>query len=229
MTGAKELEQFLKPAPGIQSDHPEVIALAERIAGQAQSVSERAERLFNFVRDNIRYSVMVPVSRLEDYLALSTLARGRGYCVQKSALLCALARTQGIPCRLSFADIRNQLLHGQLAQDIPDGVIYYHCFVEWRLGGRWIKSTPSFDRALSQEKGWRLVEFSPRAHAMLPDSDLAGRPHVSYLRYHGWRLGVPLDEFLATMKEKYGRQAVALWEAATALYEKNGRQGKDPQ
>lgn len=207
-------EQFLRPAPGIQSDHPEVIALARRVAGGTAAqvgVVRAARRLFYFARDQVAYSVYVPWEELEDYLALNTLARGRGFCVQKAALLCALARAAGIPARLGFADIKNHLLPEHLEDMIPDKVLYYHCFVEWRLEGNWRKATPSFDRALSEKKGWRLVEFDPAGDALLPSHDLEGRRHVQYLRYHGWREGVPLQEFIAANTAGCGQEAMDIW------------------
>ena len=194
---SEDLEQFLTPAPGIQCEHPEVLGLARGLAKGAKNDVEAARRLFDFVRDSVRYSLNVPFWELEHYLALNTLARGFGFCVQKSALLCALARALGIPARLGFADIQNHQVRGPLAELIPGGVIHYHCFLEWFVGGRWLKATPSFDRRLCQEMGWRLVEFDPRHNALLPATDLEGRPHISYLRQHGWRLGVPLEECMS--------------------------------
>jgi transglutaminase-like putative cysteine protease len=208
-----ELEEFLTPAPGIQCEHPEVRKLARELARGGKNDVEAARRLFDHVRDSVAYSVGVPVASLEDYLALNTLARGKGFCVQKSALLCALARSLGIPARLGFADIKNEKLHGFLAQSVPDGIIYHHCFTEWFVGGRWLKATTSFDRKLSERHGWRLVEFDPMADALLPATDLKGRPHVTYLAYHGWRLGVPLAEFSEVTDRRYGAGAMAAWDA----------------
>ncbi|MGD8562898.1 MAG: transglutaminase-like domain-containing protein [Desulfarculaceae bacterium] len=208
---SEDLEVFLEPAPGIQCDHQKVRDLARQVAKGASDDVEAARSLFYFVRDTVRYSVYVPFERLEDYLALNTLERGFGYCVQKGALLCALARSLGIPARLAFADIKNDLLPDHMDRLLPGGIIRFHCFLEWWLKDRWLKSTPSFDAQLSRNKGWRLVEFSASEDAMLPSQDLEGRPHVSYLAYHGWRLGVPLEEFLEVTRRCYGSEGVKLW------------------
>jgi hypothetical protein len=119
----------------------------------------------------------------------------------------------GIPSCLGFANIRNERLYGHLKEIIPDKVIYYHCFIEWFLGGRWLKSTPSFERALTEHYGWQLVEFNPTIDALLPAVDLQGRPHVSYLAYHGWRLGVPLAEFAEITDRYYGEGTIARLDA----------------
>jgi transglutaminase-like putative cysteine protease len=210
-----DLGQFLKPSPGVQSDHPEVASLAHEIIAGLNDPASQARALFDYARDTVRYSVSVPFEDLGDYLALNTLERGWGFCVQKSALLCALARSVGIPARLGFADIKNYLLPDYLDQMLPDKIIYFHCFLEWRLNGRWLKATPSFDQKLTKERGWHLVMFSPDADGLLPATDLAGRPHVEYIRYRGWRLGVPLDEFIEVNTAKLGREAMDAWRVFT--------------
>ena len=204
-------DKFLVPASGVQSDHPRLIALANEITTDCISKEDMARALFDYVRDAVRYSVYVPFEAMDDYLALNTLERGWGFCVQKASLLCALARAVGIPTRLGFADIKNHLLPGHLDKMIPDKIIYFHCFVEWQINGRWIKSTPSFDRELSLERGWRLVFFSPDADALLPATDQAGRRHVEYLRYRGWRVGVPLDEFIEVNTANCGQETMDAW------------------
>lgn len=213
MEQSPDLEQFLTPAPGIQCEHPEVFKLARSLARGARNDVQAAMRLFDYVRDTVRYSVRVPFWELEHYLALNTLARGTGFCVQKSALLCALARSLGIPSRLGFANIQNHQVRGPLAELLPGGIINYHCFLEWFVGGRWLKATPSFDRGLTEELGWRLVEFDGQSEALLPATDLAGQPHITYLHYHGWRLGVPLEEFMRASRETYGQSIVGGWKA----------------
>ena len=196
---SEDLELFLKPAPGIECDHPDMLALARKIIQGSADDIEAARKLFDWARDMVAYSVYVPFESMEDYLATSTLARGRGFCVQKATVLCTLARAAGIPARLAFADIRNHLLPPYMLDILPGGYIYFHCFLEWWLQDRWVKSTPSFDKELTERQGWQLVEFDPQESAMLPATDLAGRPHVEYTNYRGWRLGVPLEEFLESI------------------------------
>ncbi len=214
--GEEDLERFLEPAPGIQCDHPRVLELARGVARGAKDQVEAARRLFVLVRDTVRYSPYVPFDRLSDYLALNTLARGKGYCVQKSALLVALARALGLPARLGFADITNHQLPEGLNEMLGSQVMAHHCFVEWYLQDRWVKATPSFEEELCRQRGWELVEFSAEEDGLLPARDLAGRPHISYLRYLGHRRGVPLEEILDSWYAEYGRRRVEAWARAGA-------------
>jgi len=212
---SEDLEQFLEPAPGIQCEHPKVLELARGIIKGSANDRQAAAKLFTWVRDTVRYNPYVPFDDLNDYLALSTLERGRGYCVQKSALLCALARAVGIPARLGFADIENHQLPAGMAEVLGSPIMAHHCFVEWFVGGRWLKSTPSFEAPLCTQRGWRLVEFDAEHDSLLATSDLAGRPHISYVRHLGWRREVPLAEILDSWKKEYGPERVHSWALAT--------------
>ncbi|CAO0819892.1 hypothetical protein DFAR_1180009 [Desulfarculales bacterium] len=148
------------------------------------------------MRETVRYSVHVPFWELEHYLTRNTLARA-----------------MGIPSRRYFADIHNHQVRGPWAALVPEGIIYHHCFLEWFVGGRWLKAMSSFDRSLSEVLGWCLVEFSAQADALLPAADLAGQPYITYLHRHGWRLGVPLEEFLRVTEEVYGVSIVEGWKS----------------
>jgi len=210
------LESFLEPAPGVQCEPKAVFELARQVARGSANDVEAAGRLFDYVRDTVRYSVRVPFEPIEEYHALNTLARGKGYCVQKAALLAALARAVGIPARLGFADIENQQLPEGIFEITGGNVLHFHCFTEWFVGGAWLKATPSFDRALSEEKGWRVVEYRPGEDLLLPAETRDGQPHIRYLRQRGWRLGVPLEEMMATWTAEVGPERVAAWKAWSA-------------
>ncbi|WP_449246783.1 transglutaminase-like domain-containing protein [Desulfarculus baarsii] len=103
----EDVAVFLAPAPGIECDNPGVIELAARVCAGARGEVAKAEALFLWVRDQIAYTMTAPFWELEHYLASAVIARGKGYCVQKSALLVTLARAAGIPARMCFADIDN--------------------------------------------------------------------------------------------------------------------------
>ncbi len=209
---SEELAVYLAPAPGVTCDEPEVRALARRVAGGSFDEVAAAVRLFEYVRDQVAYSAYSPYWEVEHYRATATLRRGFGYCIQKSALLCALARSLGLPARLGFADIENLLLGQKLFQHLGTNLMAFHGFAELYLRGRWVKATPSFERELCQKQGWRVVDFDGVNDALLPAEDLAGRPHVRYLRHHFTSPGVPLAEILAAWEEVYGAERMARWQ-----------------
>ncbi len=205
------LEDYLAPAPGVTCDDPQLWDLAKSIARGSQNDIEAGVRLFNWVRDSIRYSAYVPFWDLRHYYASAVLARGSAYCVQKAALLAALCRSLGLPARLCFADIENHLLGQNLLEYLGTRVMTFHCFPEIYLGGRWVKATPTFEQALCRDLGWKVVEFNGRDHAMLPSEDQQGRPHVTYLRYHRVSPGIPLERIMKSWEELYGPDRMRAW------------------
>ncbi len=207
------MNQWLSPAPGITPYDPRVVAIAQRLKAGARDRIELARRLFEFVRDQIAYSVQVPFWAIEHYTPAATLSRGAGYCVQKAALLCSLARAVLIPARLGFADIINHQLPEYMLAVTGGKEIYYHCFVEWDLGEGWVKATPALDSALCARHGWKVVEFVPGQDLMLPATTLSGQPHVEYIRYRGHRPGVPLAEMLTAWREMDTKGVMKTWRA----------------
>ena len=124
---------FLRPARFIDSDHASIRSLAAELTGKDDSPRTRAVRIFGFVRDRIRYNPFSPMMDEKDYLASTVLARGFGFCVQKAVLLAALSRAAGVPCRLCFADIRNHIVPGDLAELMGTDLFTYHGYGEFFL------------------------------------------------------------------------------------------------
>ena len=164
-------EMYLRPTSMITSDDPAVVRLAAEIAGEAGDDRETAVRLFEYVRDEIRYDPYALFFLPEQYRAGTILARGGGYCVQKSSLLVALARARGIPSRLIFADLRNRLDFGNLRELMGTDIFTYHGYVEWRIDGTWLRVTPSFPRAFCDDHEFITVEFNGEDDAVLHDRD----------------------------------------------------------
>ena len=107
------LEEYLKPTAAIDCDTRSIKEKAQELTNRQEKITEKAKRLFYFVRDEIKYDPYSPRYLPEHYRASTILDRGGGYCVQKAVLLAALARAAGIPARLRFANIRNHLHSGK--------------------------------------------------------------------------------------------------------------------
>jgi transglutaminase-like putative cysteine protease len=205
------MDPFLQPTEVIDSNHPQLKALASQTIRRARDVHEQARRLFYLVRDAIPYNLYVPFFLPEHYKASETLDRGSGYCVQKAVLLVALARAAGIPSRLVFADIRNYLISERVAELMETNLFIFHGYVEWQLGDRWVRVTPSFDKEVSREHGYPLVEFDGKNDAIFPSHDADDRKFVEYVRHHGVFSDLPLDLILKAWDEIYGRERVEEW------------------
>src|SRR5215213_3017704 len=142
------LRLFLSPAEFIDSDHPAIQAEARKTAAGAVGAVDAARRLYLFVRDAIRYDPYVDYTDPETFRASSVLAAGRGYCVGKASLYCALARAAGIPARLGLADVKNHLATPKLLEEVGTDVFAFHGYTELFLDGAWVKATPTFNDTL---------------------------------------------------------------------------------
>ncbi len=201
----------LLPGRFVDSDEPGIVAYAERAAGDAAGDVEKARRLYLAVRDEVRYDPYRLGTEADDFLASRTLERGYGFCVTKAAVLAAVARAQGIPARLGFADVQNHLSTPRLRREMGTDVFAYHGFTELWLGGRWVKATPAFNRSLCEMARILPLEFDGVSDSIYQPFDLDGRRHMEYLRYRGVYRDIPLAKMLAELTEFYGPEVMAKW------------------
>jgi transglutaminase-like putative cysteine protease len=195
--------RFLEPTAFVDSDAPGVIAFAREVcAGEPDEVA-KAVRLYYAVRDRITYTPYCDFRSPETYRASACLARGSGFCVAKAALLAAAARAAGIPARVGFADVRNHLTTSRLRELMGGDVFYYHGYTEVWLGGRWLKATPAFDRALCERFGVQPLEFDGQADSLFHPYDRTGRRHMEYLHDRGAQADVPVADIMAAFERAY--------------------------
>ena len=93
----EELDKYLKPTFTIESNNKAIQEKARELTEGLEDTAGKAKSLFYFIRDKIKYTFFVDVSREENYKASTTL--------QKAVLMIALVRAIGMPARLEFADI----------------------------------------------------------------------------------------------------------------------------
>ncbi|MBN2554502.1 MAG: transglutaminase family protein [Anaerolineales bacterium] len=91
------------------SNHPAVQARAFALIADADSLNEKNQRLFHFVRDEIRFG-FPPV--WDAVKASETLTLGMGYCTTKATLLLALCRAVDIPARIHTGLIDINIMRG---------------------------------------------------------------------------------------------------------------------
>ena len=198
------MDKSLQPTPIVDSDNDAIQQKARQLTTGREDVVEKAKVLFYFVRDEIKYNPYLPKYLPEHFQASQTLARGEGYCVQKAVLLVALARALGIPARLGFAKIRNNLLTEKIRAWMNGDIFPWHGFAELYIEGKWVKATAAFDLKMCRENGLLPVEFDGRSDAQFPAHNQDGKPFVEYLLYRGQYDDVPLDEIRKTLLELFG-------------------------
>jgi transglutaminase-like putative cysteine protease len=207
----EELDIYLKPTEIIDRDHPEIRAFADSAAGDAAEPIDRAVRLYYAVRDGIWYDPYYPFFRAEHYRASNVLRAGRGFCVPKVSLLCALARAVGIPARPGFATVRNHLATRQLLEFLGTDLFSFHGFAELFLEGKWVKATPAFNKELCKKHGVEPLEFNGREDSIFQPYNSERHRFMEYIEFHGSFPDIPLTKILAAWVKTYGRERVAGW------------------
>jgi len=130
---------LLKPNPFIQSDHPRIRRLAERLVTRGEPPAVRARKILAWVHKNIEKRPVLSVPN-----ALETLDNGVGDCNEHAALLAALLRAANIP-----AEIEAGLVYMK-------GRFYYHAWNVLYIG-RWITADAVFGQMPADATHVRLI------------------------------------------------------------------------
>jgi transglutaminase-like putative cysteine protease len=205
----EDFSRYLMPTFYIDYDSPSISRVVSELTKAHPHDMGRA--VFNFVRDKIPYNPYSPFYRPEHYRASETLKRGEGFCVQKAVLLAALARASGIPTRLVFADIRNYLMPPKLWNMMKTNFFAFHGYDELYVDGAWVKVTPTFDAAMCERLGLKVVEFDGHNHAIFHSHDLNGRLHIEYVNDHGVFDDLPFQTILNGFKHAYPEDMIKRW------------------
>jgi transglutaminase-like putative cysteine protease len=196
------MNEYLRPARYIDSDHPAVVAFS-RNNSSGKTDRERAVSLYYATRDAIRYNPFLDFSTEEAFQASHCITAGEGFCVGKAALLAACARADGIPARVGFADVKNHLTTPALRERMGTDLFIYHGYTELLLEGRWVKATPAFNVELCRRFGVRPLEFDGREDSIFHPFDEQDRRHMEYLRDRGSHADVPVAEIMQAFREAY--------------------------
>jgi transglutaminase-like putative cysteine protease len=207
------MNQFLAAGVFIDSDAPQVIAFAKQATTGIVDADAAILQLYDAVRDGIIYDPYVDFADPANFRASGVLAAGRGFCVGKSALLAASARSIDVPARVGFADVRNHLTSPRLYEKIKTDIFLWHSYTELYLSGRWVKATPAFDKALCDRVGLNPLPFDGRTDSLFQPFDPTGRRHMEYLNDRGTFADVPFDtikaDFIATYPSLMGGRGIA--------------------
>lgn len=125
----------LQPSRYIESDAPEIVALAGEAAGQETDAARAASRIEAFVRGHVKIKTLSV-----GYASALEAAKSRqGDCTEHAVLAAALCRAAGIPARVAFG------LAYVDAFGRRERVFVPHAWTQVLLGERWI----SLDAAMA--------------------------------------------------------------------------------
>jgi hypothetical protein len=107
---ADELVEYAQPAPAIESDHPDIVALAAQVTEGATNSWEAAVRLAEWVDVNVADAIPGGST------ALGTLQSLKGECGSHTRLHVALCRAAGVPARMAIGGTYVPIYGGAFGQ-----------------------------------------------------------------------------------------------------------------
>ncbi len=197
------MKEYLQPTEFLNFDDASVKAFAERNSVGAATEKEKAVRLYYAVRDGFQYNPNILDLRREGLRASDLLTRNRGYCVEKAVLLAASARAVGVPSRLSFYIVRNHIAAEKLEKLLQKNYLVFHGAAELFLDGRWLKTTPAFNKNLCDYLKVEPLEFDGTRDSIFQEYDKSGNVFIEYLHEYGAFADLPYELYLEELKKHY--------------------------
>ncbi len=217
-------DAWLEPTWFIDSEAPGVATFANSNTSSGDGHLAQATALFYAVRDQIRYDPYGISYEPEAFRASAVALALTNWCVPKSILLAAAARSLGIPARLGFADVRNHLTSQRLSASMGTDLFIWHGYAELLLPDpageagdlRWFKLSTAFNIELCERFGVKPLEFNGTADALMHPFDRSGNRHMEYTNQRGSYNDLPLDDMLADFVELYGTRFGEVTSAGSA-------------
>lgn len=117
-------------------EHPLVQGTAERLTNGEDSICGKIEKLFFYVRDDIKLGFRADGDLVK---ASDTIELGIGQCNNKTTLFLALCRAVKIPARIHFSLIKKEIQKGLftgLAYKLMPSLLS-HIWIEIEIDGKW--------------------------------------------------------------------------------------------
>ena len=203
-------ELYLTANEEMNTAHPLVRQAAKEAVGGAVDESEKAKRIFYFVRDSLPYNMYPKNTNHPNYYASAVLENGEGWCLQKSMLAATLSRVAGIPARVRFAELINHSLNEKAKTAIGTNHFSPHTYAEVFLHQQWVPITPVFDAKLCRQLEVPTVEFDGVHPALLAAETLAGAPYMEYISKTPGYARLPWEHILGEIHRVYQEKST-IW------------------
>lgn len=172
-------EKYLRSTPGFQVNSPPIIALAKKLGAFYLDKEEYAEKVFNFVRDNVKISFGESIATpFQDALAL--LKSGKGICFEQATLTATLARAGGIParCRIDYMKLPDNtinVINSKYNEKLDENPFFaglyelfafvggIHAGVEFYIGKEWISGEPALENEIQVALGNPIAKLGEGA------------------------------------------------------------------
>jgi transglutaminase-like putative cysteine protease len=196
------MREFLSAARFVESEHPAIVARVRELDLLRLPLRERAARLFDHVRNDVRYEFMAKFTP-DDYLASRILEANQGFCVQKAVLLAALGRAAEIPTAIVLCDMRDHALPEKVIRAIGTNVMYHHGLNAFHIDGAWLTVDASLDPKFLDKKRYPHTAFHGTADALLAATTTDGARAAEYVTFHGRYADLPFEQTTAAFTAGY--------------------------
>lgn len=197
------MQEYLQPTEFLNFDDESVSEFAGRNSFGAKTEKEKAVKLYYAVRDGFQYNPNILDLRRKGLQASDLLKRNHGYCVEKAVLLAASARAVGVPSRLSFYIVKNHIATEKLEKILRKDYLVFHGAAELFLDGKWLKTTPAFNKSLCKYLNVEPLEFDGTADSIFQEFDKSGNVFMKYLHDYGNFADLPYNLYLDELRKHY--------------------------
>ena len=197
------MEDYLKETNTLNFSDARIQSFVEEHVLTADSMTDKAVKLFNAVRDKFLYNPYYINTNKSDSQASMVIDRGFGHCIDKASLLIACYRAVGLPARIGLAKVKNHIATERLEEYLGSNVLTPHGYVEVLLNGNWWKVTPAFNKTLCEKLGVDTLDFNGENHCLFQEFNHAGDEFMEYLEDYGTFPDIPWDFIIQNMKEHY--------------------------
>lgn len=201
--------EYLQSTLFLDFGHPAFDVFLEGVP-QNLDPKETAIALYYKVRDTFLYDPYHLDLRHDALKASSVLSKKRAWCVEKSALLAAVARKCGIPSRLGYAIVTNHIGVEKLIGYLRREEIVFHGYTELWIDGRWIKCTPAFDQRICRISGVPPLNWDGETDSMF-QAYAGDQRLMEYKHFYGEFADVPVELMNSEMKKYYPHLFEGTW------------------
>lgn len=199
----KIAKEYLKPTWYL--DYHEEVAQAFVRQGIINGLTreENMIRLYYKVRDGILYNTHGIDLKPSSFKATHVIEMGKGFCIQKSVLLAAVARAIGVPSRMGFVDVKNHLASQKTLDRLRTDLFVFHSYTDLFMYGKWVKATPAFNKELCEKFNVAPLEFDGTADSLFQEYDRTGGKYMEYVKDHGVFSDLPYKKMIECFLEAY--------------------------
>lgn len=197
------MAKYTEPTFYFDFQDPDIQDFVKRITSVNQTQKEKALSIYYAVRDNWKYNPYHVSKEAKAYKASQIFNRDAGHCIDKTILMIAACRAVGIPARICLAKVRNHIATEKLVEKLGTDELLPHGYAEIYLEGKWIKSTPVFNKSLCYYLNVTPLEFDGKNDSIFQEFDKEGGSFMEYLEEYGNFEDVPLDFMHRLMKSHY--------------------------